>query len=211
MIYKAGYYSYHLLPSSGQVANKNPIVDRAPSTAAFKRSSARLRRVRWIIYEKIRSKKSDVNKTLSYYKKLVNKFLARFSMKLKLNEFSIWKAKLGKTTEDVNDFLKNKKKVQPNSGNKKHKSKTSSSRMNSINKVSQTELESSKAEACKNCSNSNYLVNFDVLLVSLFLFLSLGNLNQCNATLKKEQASYSKPPSSKENIDDSSLLMYTNL
>ena len=83
MIYKAGYYSYHLLPSSGQAANKNS------STAAFKRSSARLRRVRWIIYEKIRSKKSDVNKTLSYYKKLVNKFLTRFSMKLKLNEFSI--------------------------------------------------------------------------------------------------------------------------
>ena len=67
--------------------------------------------MRWRIYNKIRFKKKRLKRTMDYYRKQVNLFLAQFSMKLKPKETSIWSEKLAKTSKDVLAFLNDAKKV----------------------------------------------------------------------------------------------------
>ena len=81
---------------AGHVKNDEANVEKIPSTASMKRNAAKLRKVRWNIYQKIKSSKLDVSKTLGYYKFLVKKFLQRFSAKLKQKELLIWQEKLAR-------------------------------------------------------------------------------------------------------------------
>ena len=78
---------------------------RTSSTATVKRFAAKLRRIRWRIYQTIQLRKRRVKKTLNYYKNQVDKFLSAFSSKLKPKEVLIWTNKVAKTSEDVLVFL----------------------------------------------------------------------------------------------------------
>ena len=81
--------------------------------SAKKRFSARLRKIRWLIYENIRSRKRCVTRILTRYKKLVKRFLEIFFSKLNPREFSIWKEKLAKTCGDVKAVLEKGKEIKP--------------------------------------------------------------------------------------------------
>ena len=74
--------------------NDEANVEKIPTTAAMKRSAAKLRKVRWDIYQKIKSNTRNVSRSLGFYKFLIKKFLQRFSAKLKQKENLIWKEKL---------------------------------------------------------------------------------------------------------------------
>ena len=78
---------------------------RTSSTATVKRFAAKLRRIRWRIYQTIQLRKRRVKKTLNYYKNQVDKFLSAFSSKLKPKEVFIWTNKVAKTSTDVLVFL----------------------------------------------------------------------------------------------------------
>ena len=95
---------------AGNVKKIKPFLEKVPSktTAAKKRFSARLRRMRWLIYQNIHSKTRKAKKIVDKYKKLVNQFLNKFSLKLKPKEIPIWREKVAKTMEDVQLVLKNK-------------------------------------------------------------------------------------------------------
>ena len=66
---------------SNHVKNKKSTLDKVlrKTTAAKKRVSARLRKMRWLIYKFIPSQMRRARKILRRYKKLVNKFLNEFS------------------------------------------------------------------------------------------------------------------------------------
>ena len=51
-----------------------------------------------------------MRKSFGFYKSLVKRFLRRFSVKLKPKVSEIWKKKLMKTAQDVEDFLRKKPK-----------------------------------------------------------------------------------------------------
>ena len=87
------------------------------SSAAKKRFEARLRKIRWRIYQKIRFKKKRLKRSLDHYKKQVKFFLRQFSLKLKPKETSIWSEKLTKTYNDVLNFLEDARKVGRNNVN----------------------------------------------------------------------------------------------
>ena len=95
---------------AGHLSDKKSSLDKFPSSASLRRSTARLRKVRWTIYKKIGSNERDVRRSLGYYKSLVLRFLKRFSVKLKSRETIIWKEKLDKTSKDVENFLNKKPK-----------------------------------------------------------------------------------------------------
>ena len=85
----------------------------ALTTSAKKRFSARLRKIRWLIYKNIRSRKRNLTKIPSRYKKLIKKFLETFSSKLQPREISIWKEKLAKTCDDVQAVPRKGKETKP--------------------------------------------------------------------------------------------------
>ena len=86
--------------------------EKFPSTsAAKKRFEAKLRRIRWRIYEKIRFKKKRIKRIFYHYSKQVNYYLKQFSSKLKPKEPSIWSDKLTRTSNDVHTYLKDSKNV----------------------------------------------------------------------------------------------------
>ena len=96
---------------AGNVKKIKPFLEKVPSktTAAKRRFSARLRKIRWVIYNMTPSKRKKLTRTLKRYKKLVKQFLDEFSSKLKPKEISIWKEKVDKTVEDVQMVLENEK------------------------------------------------------------------------------------------------------
>ena len=94
------------------VKNSTKDLDKVPSTAAKKKFSAKLRKVRWRIYRDIDLKRGNIVKTMKYYQRQVQLFLKDFSKKLKPEEPSIWKEKVYKTSDDVHAFKRNKKKKE---------------------------------------------------------------------------------------------------
>ena len=80
-------------------------------SAAKKRFEAKLRRIRWRIYEMIRFKKKRIKRIFYHYSKQVNLYLKQFSSKLKPKEPYIWSEKLTKTSDDVFTYLKDSKNV----------------------------------------------------------------------------------------------------
>ena len=113
--YKAANYvkdenpTLEKVPSNHKVANpvknKNDKskLEKVPrkTITTKRRFSARLRKIRWVIYNTTPSKRNKITRTLKHYKKLVKQFLDEFSSKLKPKEISIWKDKVAKTVEDV--------------------------------------------------------------------------------------------------------------
>ena len=157
---------------AGHVKNDEANVEKIPSTASRKRNAAKLRNVRWNIYQKIKSRKLDVSKTLGYYKFLVKKFLQRFSAKLKQKELVIWQQKLARTSKDVEEFL-TKLKSHPTGKNK------------DVLAVKEVE----NLVACERCSLKNNVVSLDTAVVIMSTLLKLVNVDQGN--LKKEESKVS--------------------
>ena len=60
---------------AGHVKNDEANVEKIPTTAAMKRSAATLRKVRWDIYQKIKSNKCNVSRSLGFCKFLIKTFL----------------------------------------------------------------------------------------------------------------------------------------
>ena len=81
------------------------------TSAAKKRFEAKLRRIRWRVYQMIRFKKKRLKRIIDHYSKQVNFYLKQFSSKLKPKETSIWSEKLTKTSNDVFTYLKDAKNV----------------------------------------------------------------------------------------------------
>ena len=75
-------------------------MEKVPSIKFKKKFSAKLRKIRWLIYEK-HQKEKNVNRLLDHYKKMVGEFLLKFSVSLKPHEKDIWKEKVKKTALDV--------------------------------------------------------------------------------------------------------------
>jgi hypothetical protein len=71
---------------AGHVDKKSSSV-KNPSPASLRRSTARLRSVRWNIYKMIRFNEEEVWRSFGFYKSLVKRFLRRFSAKLKPKDF----------------------------------------------------------------------------------------------------------------------------
>mgnify|MGYP006975448904 CR=1 FL=1 len=98
---------------AGHVDKKSSSVE-SPSPPSLRRSTARLRSVRWSVYKMIRLKEEEeVWRRFRFYKSLIKRFLRRFSVKLKPKVAEIWKNKLLKTAEDVKEF--SMKKPESNS------------------------------------------------------------------------------------------------
>jgi hypothetical protein len=112
MFYHSGVIiapSHNFGTFAGHVDKKSRL-EETPRKASLRRSTARLRKVRWTIYKQIRFNDEAVWRSLGYYKSLVMRFLRRFSAKLKPREPRIWKEKLSKTVQDVTKLLQEKSK-----------------------------------------------------------------------------------------------------
>ena len=111
MAFNTGTIVPHLKSFATHSKNVQTCLERFPSTAAKKKFAAKLRRIRWRIYQRIRLKKRRVQRTLVHYQKQVKKFLKEFSTKLQPQETSIWTAKITKTSADVHASIINVKSV----------------------------------------------------------------------------------------------------
>ena len=81
------------------------VVEEVPDSVAKKRFAASLRKKRWTIYEYMKAKKRNVFGLFTTYKKMVKKFILKFSMQLKPHERTLWQEKVAKTSNDVQEFL----------------------------------------------------------------------------------------------------------
>ena len=97
----AFYTSVVVSPLKSFANQSKNSLERIPSSAEKKIFTAKLRKLRWRIYQKIKFKKRRLKKTFDYYKKQVDKFLIEFSLKLKPKEVIIWTEKVAKTSADV--------------------------------------------------------------------------------------------------------------
>ena len=98
---------------SNQSKNVQTSLKRFSSSSGIspekKRFEAKLRKIRWRIYQKIQNRKKRLKRHLRYYETQVKLFLNKFSMKLKPKETSIWTEKLAKTSKDVHTSLSDAK------------------------------------------------------------------------------------------------------
>lgn len=145
MFYHSGVIiapSHNFGTFAGHVDKKSRL-EETPRKASLRRSTARLRKVRWTIYKQIRFNDEAVWRSLGYYKSLVMRFLRRFSAKLKPREPRIWKEKLSKTVQDVTKLLQEKSKH-------KFTCKTSTTKSKSASNVGPVFDASSKTEKNEN-------------------------------------------------------------
>jgi len=78
--------------------------------ARKRRFAAKLRKLRWHIYQRIKLKKKRVQRLFNYYKKKVDLYL--LSSNLKAFEVGIWKQKLSTTQNDVLKYIQDEKKAR---------------------------------------------------------------------------------------------------
>ena len=78
------------------------------SLKSMKRFAARLRKLLWRIYHKV---KSNAKNILGKYKTLVGEYLENLKMRLKAHEVGLWKEELSQTTVYANSPQEIKKKV----------------------------------------------------------------------------------------------------
>ena len=71
----------------------------------------KLRKLRWVIYQRMKFKKKRLKRLFEYYKKQVDLFLTQFSSNLKPYEVVIWKQKVTTTWNDVSKYLCDQKKA----------------------------------------------------------------------------------------------------
>ena len=107
MFYHSGVIcapSLNPVTCAGHVDKKSSL-EKSPSSPSLRRSTARLRSVRWSVYKMIRLKEEEeVWKRFGFYKSLIKRFLKKFSVKLKPKVTEIWENKLLKTAQDVKEF-----------------------------------------------------------------------------------------------------------
>ena len=78
--------------------------------ARKRRFAAKLRKLRWHIYQRIKLKKKRVQRLFDYYKKQVELYL--LSSNLRTFEVGIWKQKLSTTQNDVLKYIQDEKKAR---------------------------------------------------------------------------------------------------
>ena len=174
LVFRMIYYGgVNVAPKSntfaGHVKNDEANVEKIPTTAAMKRSAAKLRKVRWDIYQKIKSNTRNVSRSLGFYMFLIKKFLQRFSAKLKQKENLIWKEKLTRTSTDVKKFL-TKAEVHHHGKNK--------------NVLAEKEVK--KMVSCGKCCMVNHVISLDTVFVIVFTLLNLFNTDQGNKKVLAE-------------------------
>ena len=67
----------------------------------MRRFAGKLRKLGWIIYQRMKFKKKKLRRIFKYYNKQVDWFLIQFSSFLKTFEVVIWKQKVTTTGNDV--------------------------------------------------------------------------------------------------------------
>ena len=76
-----------------------------------RRFAGKLRKLRWVIYQRIKFKKKRLKRLFEYFKKQVDLFLTQFSSNLKPFEVVIWKQKVTTNWNDVSKYLCDQKKA----------------------------------------------------------------------------------------------------
>ena len=99
------------MPSSSSYAARIPRKKNVSAGSKKRRFAGKLRKLRWLIYQKMKHKKKRLKRIFDYYKKQVNLFLMQFSSFLKPFEVVIWKKKVTTTCSDVCKYLNDEKKA----------------------------------------------------------------------------------------------------
>ena len=92
-------------------AVRTPRKNDLSANSKKRRLAGKLRKLRWIIYQKMKFKKKRLNWIFNYYKKQVDLFLIQFSSNLKPFEVVIWKQKVMTTWKVVSKYLCDEKKA----------------------------------------------------------------------------------------------------
>ena len=96
------------MPSSSLYAARIPRKKNVSAGTKKRRFAAKLRKLRWHIYQRIKFKKKRVQRLFDYYKKQVDLYLC--SSNLRSFEVGIWKQKLSTTQNDVLKYINDEKK-----------------------------------------------------------------------------------------------------
>ena len=99
------------MPSSSSYAARIPRKKNVSAGSKKRRFAGKLRKLRWLIYQKLKFKKKRLKRIFDYYKKQVDMFLMLFSSNLKPFEVVIWKQKVTTTWSDVSKYLHDEKKA----------------------------------------------------------------------------------------------------
>ena len=99
------------MPSSSSYAARIPRKKSVSAGSKKRRFAGKLRKLRWLIYQKLKFKKKRLKRIFDYYKKQVDLFLMLFSSNLKPFEVVIWKQKVTTTWNDVSKYLSDEKKA----------------------------------------------------------------------------------------------------
>ena len=99
------------MPSSSLNAARIPRKKNVSAGSKKRRFAGKLRKLRWLIYQKLKYKKKRLKRIFDYYKKQVDMFLMLFSSNLKPFEVVIWKQKVTTTWSDVSKYLHDEKKA----------------------------------------------------------------------------------------------------
>ena len=99
------------MPSSSSYAARIPRKKNVSAGSKKRRFAGKLRKLRWLIYQKMKHKKKRLKRIFDYYKKQVDLFLMLFSSNLKPFEVVIWKQKVTTTWNDVSKYLGDEKKA----------------------------------------------------------------------------------------------------
>ena len=99
------------MPSSSSYSARIPRKKNVSAGSKKRRFAGKLRKLRWLIYQKMKHKKKGLKRIFDYYKKQVNLFLMQFSSNLKPFEVVIWKQKVSTTWSDISKYLHDEKKA----------------------------------------------------------------------------------------------------
>ena len=99
------------VPSSNLYAARIPRKKNVSAGSKKRRFAGKLRKLRWLIYQKLKFKKKRLKRIFDYYKKQVHLFLMLFPSNLKPFEVVIWKQKVTTTWNDVSKYLSDEKKA----------------------------------------------------------------------------------------------------
>ena len=144
------------MPSSSLYAARIPRKKNVSAGTKKRRFAGKLRKLRWLIYQKMKHKKKRLKRIFDYYKKQVNLFLMQFSSFLKPFEVVIWKKKVTTTCSDVCKYLHDEKEATAIAVDMLMKTKPDvrgSSKLDSILAMLSTVLHLVKMASAKNATS----------------------------------------------------------
>ena len=144
------------MPSSSLYAARIPSKKNVSAGTKKRRFAGKLRKLRWLIYQKMKHKKKRLKRIFDYYKKQVNLFLMQFSSFLKPFEVVIWKKKVTTTCSDVCKYLHDEKEATAIAVDMLMKTKPDvrgSSKLDSILAMLSTVLHLVKMASAKNATS----------------------------------------------------------